>query len=530
MSAQSSATSKQTDREPRLDANRIQRQGPIVRESTEQPAEILEVVADFLKREHHHFIGGEQHPTDGGVRGDVLNPATGEVLSTIAIGSVADADVAVAAARDGFETWSALMPSEREANLHAFADLVVANKAELAQLEALDNGKPLTMAMGVDVNVAASQLRYFAGWPTKLRGETYPVSSPGYHVYTRREPLGVCAAITPWNYSLVMAMQKIAPALAAGNSLVLKPAELTSLTALYLADLANQAGLPPGTFNVVTGRGSVIGAALSEHRDVSKIAFTGSTDVGREILHASTTNIKYSSLELGGKSPLIIFDDADIEAATESAMWAIFANSGQNCVAGSRLFIQSGVYDEVIDRLVALTEELVVGPGMNPDSDLGPLISANQLASVLSYVDQGKAAGATLLTGGDRCGGDLADGYFMSPTIFADVGDDAVIANEEIFGPVLTVFRFDTDEEVYARANHPEFGLAAAVWTENVRRSHAAAAKLRAGVVWVNTYDWFDPAVPFGGSGQSGLGRELGPSAMDMYTELKSVWINIDQS
>jgi acyl-CoA reductase-like NAD-dependent aldehyde dehydrogenase len=387
----------------------------------------------------------------------------------------------------------------------------------------LDNGKPFSVAYNVEVNVAIGQMRYYAGLPTKLKGETYPVSSPDYLVYTRREPLGVCAAITPWNYSLVMATQKIGPALAAGNTLVLKPAEQTPLTALRLGELALEAGIPPGVFNVVTGFGHTAGAALTHHPDVDKVAFTGSTEVGKEIVRASAGNLKHVSLELGGKSPLIIFDDADIDAASETALWAIFANSGQNCVAGSRLFLQDGAYDAVMTYLTARTRALKVGAGMQDDTQIGPLISQTQLDRVLQYVEHGTAQ-AELMAGGVRLG---EAGYFLQPTIFGDVRDEMVIASEEIFGPVLSVMRFSSEDEVIVRANASRYGLAAGVWTNHLARGHRVAAQLKAGVVWLNTYDWFDPSVPFGGVGESGYGRELGTQVMDMYTELKSVWVKL---
>jgi acyl-CoA reductase-like NAD-dependent aldehyde dehydrogenase len=485
-------------------------------------AEISPSVMDFLDREQKLLIGGEWVPAASGKTFNTLNPATGEPLCAVAEGDAEDVNRAVAAAREAFPAWAAMMPAEREALLRRFGDLMEAHHDELAQLETLDNGKPYSVAFNVEVNVAIGQMRYYAGLPTKLKGETYAVSSPGYHVYTRREPLGVCAAITPWNYSIVMAVQKIGPALASGNTLVLKPAEQTPLTAILLAELALEAGIPPGVFNLVTGYGHTAGAALTNHMDVDKVAFTGSTEVGQEIMRAAAGNLKHISLELGGKSPLIIFDDADLDAATETALWAIFANSGQNCVAGSRLYVQSGVYDEVVKALGQKAAALKVGPGLDDDTDIGPLISQRQLDRVMGYVG---GATAQRVVGGARVG---ERGYFLQPTVFRDVPDDSPIANEEIFGPVLSAFKFDDDDDVIERANNTRFGLAAGVWTNHLGRAHRMAAALKAGVVWINTYDWFDPAVPFGGTGASGYGRELGTQVMDNYTELKSVWVKVE--
>ena len=491
---------------------------------------LLPRVRAFIEREHSHFIGGAWMESAGGGTFATLNPATGGELARVASGDATDIDRAVAAARSAFPAWAAMMPAARERLLHTFADLVEQNREALAQLESLDNGKPFANAFNVETNVALGQLRYYAGWPTKLTGETYPVSSPGYHVYSRREPLGVCAAITPWNYSLVMAMQKIGPALASGNTLVLKPAEQTPLTALFLAELAAEAGIPAGVLNVVTGFGRSAGRALVGHSEVAKVGFTGSTEVGREILAGAAGNFKRVSLELGGKSPLIIFPDADLDTAADAAFWGIFANSGQNCVAASRLYVHAAAYDRVLEGLIARARAVRVRPGMEEGSELGPLISADQLARVQRYVDIGRSEGAELVSGGERLGGDLAGGYFLPPTIFSDVDDKARVGSEEIFGPVLSVFRFHSETEVLERANRTTFGLAAAVWTNDLSRAHRMAAALRSGVVWINTYDWFDPSVPFGGIGQSGQGRELGRQVMEMYTELKSVWVKVGES
>lgn len=484
---------------------------------------LLPSVQTMLGQPQQLLIGGAWQSASNGATFATINPATGQALTDVALAGAADVALAVQAAAAAFPAWAATSPAQRERLLQRFADLIEANADLLAQLETLDNGKPLAVARNVEVNVALGQLRYYAGWPTKLTGETYAVSSPGFHVYTRREPLGVCAAITPWNYSIVMAMQKIGPALAAGNTLVLKPAEQTPLTALLLGKLALDAGIPAGVLNIITGD-AVAGAALVAHPGVAKVAFTGSTEVGRAIMRGAADTLKRVSLELGGKSPLIIFDDADIAAAAEAAVWAIFSNSGQNCVAGSRLYVQRGVYDEVVTHVAARSQQLRVGPGMQVASEIGPLISQQQLDRALSFLHDQPGQ---VLAGGTRLEGELTDGFFMSPAVVAGLPDDALLAQQEVFGPVLSVFPFDDEDEVIARANASPFGLAAGVWTNHLARAHRMAAALRAGVVWVNTYDWFDPAVPFGGVGQSGIGRELGRQVMDMYTELKSVWIKV---
>lgn len=488
---------------------------------------VLPIVAKFLARDQRLLIGGQWVAAASGETFETLNPATAQPLTRVAKGGAADVDRAVKAARAAFPAWAALMPAQRERLLNRFTDLMEQHKEALAQLETLDNGKPFGSAFNVEINVAIGQMRYYAGWPTKLTGETFSPSSPGFHVYTRREPLGVCGAITPWNYSLVMATQKIGPALAAGNTLVLKPAEQTPLTAIWLAELAQEAGLPDGVFNLVTGDGEA-GAALSNHPDVNKVAFTGSTEVGKLIVRASAGNLKLVSLELGGKSPLIIMDDADIPAAAEAALWAIFANSGQNCVAGSRLYVHHKIHDPLREALAAKANALKVGPGLDRASQIGPLISQSQLERVMGYVAQGQAQGGRLIAGGERLGGDLSGGYFVQPTIFSEVTEAHAIAHEEIFGPVLAMMRFDDEAEVIGRANASRYGLAAGVWTQNLSRAHRMAAQLKAGVVWINTYDWFDPSVPFGGMGESGYGRELGRQVMEMYTGLKSVWVKID--
>ena len=488
---------------------------------------VPETVRRFLSRRQRLLIGGNWVDARSGETFTTENPATGEVLSVLASAQAEDIDLAVRAAQAAFPAWSSLSAGTRERLMHRFADLVEEHADELAMLETLDNGKTFASARDIEAPSSVAQLRYYAGWPTKLTGELYPVSAPGYHVYGRREPLGVCAAITPWNFSLIMAVQKIGPALAAGNTVVVKPAEQTPLTALRLGELALEAGIAPGVLNVVTGFGATAGRALSNHPGVAKVSFTGSTEVGREIMRSAAGGLRRVTLELGGKSPLVIFADADLDAAADAAFWGIFGNSGQNCVAASRLYVEKPAYGRLLERLAERASQIRVGPGLAKESELGPLISAEQLKRVEGFIAAGRKQGGRLVSGGERLKGALAAGYFLAPAIFADLPDDATVGTEEIFGPVLSAFSFETEAEVLERANALSFGLAAGIWTSDVDRAHRMAAKLRAGVVWVNTYGWFDPAVPFGGMGESGQGRELGRQVMESYTELKSVWVRV---
>ena len=475
------------------------------------------------------LIGGEWVEAASGRTFDTINPSTGQVLAKVAEGDAADIDRAVAAARGAFEhgPWSRLTPSQRGRLLWKVADLIEQHAEELAELETLDNGKPIKYSRAVDVPLTADHFRYFAGWATKLEGETIPVSIPNMFTYTLREPVGVVGQIIPWNFPLQMAAWKLAPALACGNTVILKPAEQTPLTALRLGELICEAGFPEGVVNIIPGFGETAGAALAAHPGVDKIAFTGSTEVGKRIVRASADNLKKLTLELGGKSPNIIFPDADLKFAVRGAMNAIFFNQGQVCTAGSRLFVHASMYDQVLGGLTDLARKMSLGPGIDPATDIGPLISQEQLERVMNYIDIGKREGASPTTGGERANGDLAQGYFVRPTVFDHVADEMTIAREEIFGPVVVVMPFEEVEEVATRANQSIYGLAAAVWTNDVKKVHKMVAALKAGVVWVNTYNQFDAAAPFGGYKQSGYGREMGHAALDTYTQTKTAWINL---
>ncbi|HTC73823.1 MAG TPA: aldehyde dehydrogenase family protein, partial [Solirubrobacteraceae bacterium] len=453
-----------------------------------------------------------------------LDPATGAEIAEVALGGPEDVARAVAAARAAFADgpWSSMPASARERLMHALADAIEARAEEIAQIESLDNGKPVGLAQYVDVNGAVGHLRYFAGWPTKIEGNVLPVSAPNMHCYTRREPVGVCAQIIPWNFPLLMAAWKLGPALAAGCTVMLKPAEQTPLSALRIGELALEVGFPPGVLNVLTGDGST-GAALVDSPGIDKVAFTGSTVVGREIGAKAGRALKRVTLELGGKSPNIILADADIDAAVKGSFQAIYFNSGQACNAGSRLFAPAERYDEVMSALADAANSARLGPGLDSATQLGPLVSAEQQQRVMDYIDAGRAEGAEVLAGGEAA---LADsgGYFVSPTLFSTTSDDLRIAREEIFGPVLVASPYDSLEEVAARANEGEYGLAAGVWTRDVSNAHRLAAMLHAGMVYVNTWGVVDPAAPFGGFKASGIGREHGHDGLEAYLETKTVW------
>jgi aldehyde dehydrogenase (NAD+) len=474
------------------------------------------------------FIGGEWQDAESGRRFETINPSTAEVLAEVSEAGEADVDRAVRAAREAFDSgpWPRMDGRKRAAVLFAIADRMEAEADELARLETLDNGKPLREARMFDVQGSIDCFRYYAGWADKIDGEVIPVPGP-YLNYTRREPIGVCGQIVPWNYPLQMASWKVAPALACGNTVVLKPAEQTPLTALALARIAHEAGLPAGVLNVLPGFGETAGAALVAHPDVDKIAFTGSTAVGKIIQREAAGTLKRVSLELGGKSPNIVLADADLEAAVRGATSAIFYNTGQACTAGSRLLVEASVHDEFVERLVARAGSMQPGDPLHPKTRMGPLVSQEQLDRVMGYVARGRDEGARMLCGGERVEVGGKPGYFLQPTIFDGVSPEMTIAREEIFGPVLAVTSFQDFDEAVALANHTEYGLAAAIWTRDVGKAHRAAHALRAGTVWINMYHTLDTASPFGGYKQSGYGRELGKHALDLYTQVKSVWVNL---
>jgi phenylacetaldehyde dehydrogenase len=485
--------------------------------------------ARFLQRTPRLLIGGEWVDSRSAERIAVIDPATGHELTSVPDANAADVDRAVSAARTALENgpWADMLPAQRQALLWKLADLIDQNAEELAELESLDNGKTKFMATIIDVAGTREYFRYMAGWATKIEGSTFQTSIGGppgakFHTYTAREPAGVVAQIVPWNFPLAMAAWKLAPALAAGCTCVLKPAEQTPLTALRLGELILEAGFPPGVINILTGYGETTGAALVAHPGVDKIAFTGSTAVGKIINKAATDTLKRVSLELGGKSPVIVLPDADVNSVIGGAAQAIFFNSGQVCTAGSRLYAHRKVFDQVLEGVSAAAQSIRLGPGLDPKTEMGPLVSREQQERVLGYIESGRSQGAKVMVGGEA---PAHEGYFVKPTVLADVKPDMKVVREEIFGPVLVAQRFDDINEIAAVANDTPYGLAASIWSNDLRAVHRLVPKIRAGTVWVNCHNLVDANMPFGGFKQSGFGREHGRVAIEMYTELKSVCI-----
>jgi len=484
-------------------------------------------VTGFIARKHKMLINGKWVDSASGKTFPTYDPSTGEVLAQIAEGDREDINRAVHAARNAFESgpWPRFTVSERGRLIWKLADLLEENLEEFAELESLDNGKPLKIARVADVPLAVDLFRYMAGWATKIEGNTIPISvpyTPGakYLAYTLREPVRVVGQIIPWNFPLLMAAWKLGPALATGNTVILKPAEQTPLTALRLGELIQEAGFPDGVVNIVPGYGETAGAALAAHPDVDKIAFTGSTEVGKLILQAAAGNLKKVSLELGGKSPNVVFADADVDKAVAGAASAIFFNHGQCCCAGSRLYVEKRIFDKVVDGVAHEAEKITLGSGFEPTSDMGPLVSKEQLDRVCGYLEAGFAEGAKAVTGGSKYGD---KGYFVKPTVLVNTNDNMKVVREEIFGPVVTAMPFDDVAQVVPKANNSEYGLAAGIWTKDIQKAHTLASQLRAGTVWINCYNIFDAALPFGGYKQSGWGREMGHEVLEAYTETKAV-------
>ncbi len=474
------------------------------------------------------LIGGQWQAAREGRSFTSIDPSTGLALAEVADADAGDVDAAVAAARCAFTgEWASFKPYDRQRLIQRFADLVERNFDELAQLDSRDMGSPISRST-LGKRRIVGMLHYYAAQAVTLQGDVISNSLAGHVMsFVQREPVGVVGAITPWNGPLTSAMWKLGPVLATGCTMVLKPSEFAPLSALRLGELLVEAGLPPGVVNIITGYGETTGAALAAHPGVDKVAFTGSPEVGRKIVAASAGNLKRLTLELGGKSPDIVFADANLDAAVQGAAMAIFGNSGQVCSAGSRLYVESSIHDAFMERLATFARSLKVGPAMDMATQMGPLVSQRQLDRVQGFIDSGRAEGASLLTGGERLsGGDAANGFFMPPTIFADVHDGMGIARQEIFGPVLAAMRFDSVDDVVRRANDTPYGLGCGIWTRDVGKAHRIAGAIRAGSVWVNCYHAMDPAVPFGGYGQSGYGRESGRQQLDDYLQAKAVWIN----
>ncbi|HEV2762184.1 MAG TPA: betaine-aldehyde dehydrogenase, partial [Pyrinomonadaceae bacterium] len=485
--------------------------------------------ASETPRKYQLFIDGQWVDAESGQTFTTPNPATGATLAEVAEGDKADIDKAVAAARRAFEgPWSKVSARDRGRMMYKLAQLIEAKTGELAALETADNGKPIKETTYVDLPQVVENFEYFAGWATKIEGETIPVPGQMFN-YTLREPIGVCGQIIPWNFPLLMAAWKLAPALAAGNTIVLKPAEQTPCGAMELASLIQEAGFPDGVVNIVPGYGETAGAALASHPDIDKIAFTGSTEVGKIVAKAAADNLTKVSLELGGKAPNIVFADADMEQAVNGAMMGIFFNQGQVCCAGSRLFLDARVKDEFLERFKEKSSRVKVGDPMDKNTNMGPQVSEEQLNRIKGYVDIAKEEGAQVLAGGcpPQLEGDFQKGFFFQPTIFGDVKNNMRVAQEEIFGPVVSVITFEDEEDLIKQANEVVYGLSAGIWTKDITRAHRFARAVKAGVVWINTYNMFNAASPFGGYKQSGYGREMGKHALEMYTQVKSVWVDL---
>jgi aldehyde dehydrogenase (NAD+) len=476
----------------------------------------------------HLLINNEWRPASSGETMDVVNPATEEVIAAVASADASDVDAAVTAARAALAgPWGSLSARERGRLVRKLADRLLERVDEVSRLETLHNGKPITESRNIEIPAAAECFEYYAGWADKVMGETIPVKG-NYLTYTLREPLGVIAAIVPWNFPLLLAAWKVAPALACGNTVILKPASQTPLTALALGEIAVEVGLPPGVLNVVTGPGSKVGQAIVEHPGIDKIAFTGDTSTGKAIMRSAADTLKRITLELGGKSPNIVLADADIDAAIRGATIGIFYGKGEVCAAGSRLLVDRSIRDEFIDKLTVRVKKMVPGDPMDPKTRFGAIASRKQLETVLRYIASGKQEGATLVAGGERTDIGTGKGYFVQPTVFADVAPEMTIAREEIFGPVLAAIDFADLDEAIARANDTPYGLAAGIWTRDIKKAHYVARKVQAGTVWVNTYNIYDTAAPFGGYKQSGFGREMSAHALEHYTQIKSVWVDLN--
>ena len=476
----------------------------------------------------HLFINNEWRPASSGKTMDVINPATEDVCATVASADSDDLNAAVDAARKALSgPWGQMSARERGRLVRKIGERLMERADEVSRLETLHNGKPIMESRQIEIPAAAECFEYYGGWSDKVMGETIPVKG-NYLNYTLREPLGVCAAIVPWNFPLLIAVWKIAPALATGNTIIVKPASQTPLTALALGEIALEVGLPPGVLNVLTGPGAKLGQAIVEHPGIDKIAFTGDTSTGKNIMKGAADTLKKITLELGGKSPNIVLPDADIESAIRGATIGIFYGKGEVCAAGSRLLVDRSIKDEFIDKLAARTKKMVAGDPMDPKTRFGALSSKKQMDTVMRYVESAKKEGATLVAGGERADIGTGKGYFYKPTVFADVTPEMTISREEIFGPVLAAIEFADLDEAIARANDSPYGLAAGVWTKDVKKAHYVARKLQAGTVWINTYNIYDTAAPFGGYKQSGFGREMSAHALEHYTQVKSVWVDLN--